>query len=100
MDLGCPRPPDRRSDPRAKSHGCAEALNYLSAGASAAGSVRVLSLRDASDDRFAAKDARAFAKSAQDTAICSQVCFCFSLAELCALIWHSLALAAYASLLA
>jgi len=41
-------------------------------------------LLDLSDDRFAAKDARAFAKSAQETAICSQVCFWISLGEVSA----------------
>jgi hypothetical protein len=57
-------------------------------------------LPDASDDWFAAKEARAFAKSAQETAICSQVCFWISLGELSALRWQSFALAKYVSCLA
>ncbi len=57
-------------------------------------------LPDASDDWFAAKDARAFAKSAQETAICSQVCFWISLGEVSALRWQSFALAKYVSCLA
>ena len=57
-------------------------------------------LPNASDDWFAAKDARAFAKSAQETAICSQVCFWISLGEVSALRWQSFALAKYVSCLA